>query len=153
MFDRGLKYKTFYFMSFITTDDYKATIKDGNLSRMIEGDNTVLEEAQATAVAVIRDALFSRYDVNVVFGAQGDSRNKQVVRWAVVLTLYYLYERLPANIMPERVRDNYTEVMGFLKEIEDGKKPIDLPQKTNSETGEVVTKFRYGINPPRTHNY
>lgn len=138
---------------FITEDDYKPYIKEGNLSRMIESDQTVLTEAQDTAMAVVKDALFSRYDTNVIFAAEGASRNRQLVRWCVVLTLYYLYERLPANIMPERVRDNYSEVMGFLKEVEDGKKPLDLPQRTNAETGLPITKFRFVINPPRTHNY
>ena len=141
-------------MSFISAADYKAQIKDANLTRMIEGDEAILSEAEATAQAVVKDSLFSRYDTDAIFAAIGDNRNRQIVRWCCVLTLYYLYERLPANIMPERVRDNYTEVMGFLKEIEDGKKPMNIPQKTNSETGATITKFRYGGSPnPRTHTY
>lgn len=140
-------------MSFITDEDYKPYIKDGNLSRLIEGDTAIQAEAESTAISVVWDSLFSRYDVSAIFTAIGDSRNKQIVRWCVVLTLYYLYERLPANIMPERVQENYREVMGFLKDIEDGKKPMDIPQKTDSETGQVITKFRYGGRTPRTHDY
>lgn len=140
-------------MSFITDEDYKPYIKDGNLTRLLDGDATAQQEAESTAISVVWDSLFSRYDTSAIFSAIGDSRNKQIVRWCVVLTLYYLYERLPANIMPERVRDNYNEVMGFLKDIEDGKKPMDIPQKTNSETGQVITKFRYGGRTPRTHDY
>lgn len=141
---------------FITANDYAPYIKESNLQRMIGDDidtSVALGEAQATALAIVKNSLFSRYDTNVIFAQEGDARNKVIVRYVVVLTLYYLYERLPANIMPERVQNNYTEVMDALREIEDGKKPIDLPQRTNEETGLPVTKFRFSLNPPRTHNY
>lgn len=139
---------------FIQDDDYLPYIKDTNLTRMIEADPVVREEAEDTAIAVVKDALHPYYDTAAIFEAQGTSRSKQIVRWVVVLALYYMYERLPANVMPARVRDNYQEVMGFLKDIEDAKKPMMLPRRTDADTGLNITKFRAGsVLPKRTHDF
>lgn len=138
---------------FITDDDYLPYIKDTNLTRMIEADPVVRETAEDTALAVVRDSLHQLYDVDTALGASGNDRNRQLVRWVIVLALYYMYERLPANIMPARVRDNYQEVMAFLKDIEDGKKPMTLPRREDP-TGLPKTKFRYGSKvPPRGQEY
>ena len=138
---------------FITDDDYLPYIKDTNLTRMIEADPVVRETAEDTALAVVRDSLHQLYDVDAVLGATGNDRNRQVVRWVIVLALYYMYERLPANIMPARVRDNYQEVMAFLKDVEDGKKPMTLPRRS-TPAGQTMTKFRYGSKvPPRGQEY
>lgn len=138
---------------FITDDDYLPYIKDTNLTRMIEADPVVRETAEDTALAVVRDSLHQLYDVDTALGASGNDRNRQLVRWVIVLALYYMYERLPANIMPARVRDNYNEVMAFLKDVEDGKKPMTLPRR-ETPTGQPQTKFRYGFKvPPRGQEY
>jgi hypothetical protein len=141
-------------MAFVSNSDFAPYIRTANLNRMIEEEQGTVDDAVATAISVIRDALIARYKVDDIFNAEGEARNKQILRWVIVLALYYLYERLPSNVMPERTRLNYEEVMGFLKDIEDGKKPMDLHQKTDSETGKKLTKFRFGSAlPPRTHEY
>lgn len=138
---------------FITDDDYLPYIKDTNLTRMIEADPAVRETAEDTALAVVRDSLHALYDTAAIFGATGNDRNRQLVRWVIALALYYMYERLPANIMPARVRDNYQEVMAFLKDIEDGKKPMVLPRRKDN-LNQPITKFRFGFKvPPRGQDY
>lgn len=138
---------------FITDADFLPFIKEQNLSRLIEGDTLTLDDAVSVATATVRDSLSAYYDVDAVFNTTGDARPKQVVRWVVVLALYYLYERLPASMMPQRARDNYEEVGAWLKDIEDGKKPVELPRRTKADgSGQTVTKFRYGSAlPKRTH--
>lgn len=143
-------------MAFITADDYKAAIKETNLTRMLDNDTAAREDAEATAIATIRDSLFSRYDTDVIFGSEGDDRPKQVVRWVIVLSLYYLYERLPQTMMPDRIKNNYEQLLGWLVDIEDGKKALDLPRRTQADadgTQVPITKFRHGSSlPPRSHS-
>lgn len=140
--------------TFIAAEDYKPYIKEGNLTRLIEAEEGILEQSEDMAVATVRDALFQYYEVDTIFALTGNDRPKQVVRWIIVLSLYYLYERLPAAMMPQRIKDNYDEVMGWLKDIEDGKKPTNLPHKMQSDGTSVsaVTKFRWATKlKPRTH--
>jgi Protein of unknown function (DUF1320) len=136
---------------FIEAQDYKTYIRDQNLQRLIEGDATLLEQAQDIAIDTISTSLMLYYDAATVFAATGADRSKVVVRWVAVLSLYYLYERLPATIMPDRVRDNYKEVMGWLTLIERGDKPANLPTITVAPGTEPATKFRWGSQTARTH--
>lgn len=142
--------------NFITSADYIPFIKDRNLTMLLDGDTIALDDAESTAITTVRDALFQWYDVDAIFALQGDARPKQVVRWVVCLSLYYLYERLPSTVMPQRTKDNYDEVMKWLLDIEDGKKPVDLPHKKEANgSGSVVdkTKFRWGrTGSARSHN-
>lgn len=137
---------------FITSDDYKTYIRDINLSRLIESDTTILDQTEQTAIATVKNSLRPYYDVDVVFAQTGSARSPIVVRYCIVIALYYLYERLPATIMPDRVRDNYKETQAWLTEIEKGEKPIDLPLRPHDPDKPDFTKFRYGsAAAPRTH--
>ena len=89
------------------------------------------------------DALFSRYDVTAIFEKTGTDRPKQVLRWAISLVLYFIYERVPDRVVPARVIKNYDDTLSYLLEIEDAKKSIDLPRVVN-QTGDSPSKFRFG---------
>lgn len=108
-------------MAFIEESDYLPYIKDQNLQRLTQTDESILIAAEEVAIAIVRDALSGLYDADAIFATTGDARPKQVVLWVLRIVLYQLYERLPAGLTPERVRDNYMEVMAWLRDIEDGK--------------------------------
>lgn len=135
---------------FITTDDCKVYIKGSRLEQLLDGEPTAFDDAVATAQSIVRDALYSRYDVNAIYAQTGTNRHHQVVRWITVLTLYYLYERVPDKLVPDRVVKNYDDVREDILQVEDGKKSMDLPLLNNSEAA-PLTKFRWGSNNPRTH--
>lgn len=136
--------------TYITQDDYLPMITDKRLTQVIESDTVLLDYAELTAISIVRDALHVLYDVDAIFSLTGTNRHPQVVRWCVTLALYFLYERVPDAVTPDRVKDNYTLTLETLEGIEDAKKSVDLPRKTVDD--ETVTKFRWGSQPPRGHN-
>jgi phage gp36-like protein len=136
--------------NFITSADYKAYITDDRLAQIIEADTNRLDEAELTAIAVVKDALHQWHDTDAIFSTSGSNRPRQVVRWCVCLALYYLYERVPDKLVPERVVKNYEDANDTLLAIEDGKKAVDLPKRVDDD-GENVNKFRWGSQPPRGH--
>lgn len=139
--------------TFMDNSDYLPFLKDGNLQRMIEADDSILMAAEDMAISTVKDSLFVYYDVDVIFAKTGNDRPKQVVRWIVVIALYYLYERLPATMMPARVKDNYEEVMAWLKDIETARKPVDLPKVQKVDGTGPATKFRWGsVGTQHNHN-
>lgn len=135
--------------TFITTDDYKVHIKDQRLAQTIDANNAILTDAEETAIAVIKDALHSRHDVDTIFSSTGEDRPKQVVRWVLSLVLYYIHERLPDRMIPERIVKNYDYTLEVLMDIEDGKKSTTLPS-LNKEDGTPITKFRWGSNAAKS---
>lgn len=134
--------------SFITQDDYKAMMPENRKNQAISNDLTILEAVETTAVQIVKDALYSKYDVDWIFVQSGASRPPQVVRWCVVIAVHQIYERIPDAQVPAKVGQAYEEVMEVLAQIEDGKKSLQLPLKPLPNP---PTKFRWGSNPPRTH--
>lgn len=137
--------------TFITDNDYLLYQRQSTLDQ-IKGTNTLMfEAAESTALAVVKDALYPVYDTDAIFATTGTDRPPQVLRWAIVLVLYYIYERVPDAVLPERIENNYTEVIGILKDVSDGKMSVDLP-RLEKEDGTPKTKFRWGSNPLRGHD-
>jgi len=137
-------------MSFVTKTDYKKFVRTNQLDMILEQDDSILDDAESTAIAMIQDALYSRFDIDTIFNATGDDRAAQVVRWVCVLVLYFVYERIPDALVPERVVKNYNDVMNLLHDVADGKKSLNLPRLVDSE-GEIKSKFRWGSETRRTH--
>jgi len=145
---------------FISKDDYKYQIRTERLDQILEAtdedEDALLEEAEDEAIAVIRDYLISKYDVDLIFSSSGDSRPKNVLRWAKTLVIYYIYERIPDEMVPERVVKNYDDTLETLENIARGDMNVDLP-KLSEQTppfGQSApkTRRRMGSKPPRTND-
>ncbi len=136
--------------TFISPEDYIPRITDVRLQQIIEQDETILDQAEQSAIAIIKDALFTRYDVDAIFATTGDSRPQQVLRWAISLILYFIYERVPDRTTPPRVIKNYDDDRAYLLEIEDGKKSVDLPRLLKDD-GLPKSKFRWGSETRQEH--
>jgi hypothetical protein len=145
---------------FITKADYLHQIREYKLDQILQEDNAdedqILEDAEGTAIATVRDALIGGgYDADVVFSKTGVERPKQVMRWVKCLVLYYIYERVPDDLVPARVIKDYDLTIEILDKINDGKMNVDLPsiQVPDGEGGtKPETKFRWGSQPKRSHN-
>jgi len=137
-------------MSYLTQSDYDRAIKDHRLQQIIEQDLTILDDASDTAEAIIRDYLNSRYDVDDVFSKTGSNRHKQVVRWALMIALYIIYDRIEDALVPERIIKNYDDTLKHLERISDAKVEALLPRLQDAD-GDDITKFRWGSNTARSH--
>jgi hypothetical protein len=137
--------------TWITADDYKVKITDNRLNMIIEADSALLDDAESTAIAIIKDALYPYYDIDTIFTTAGTLRPAQVVRWVVSMSLYFLYERIPDKLVPDRVVQNYQDTKETLFQISDGKHSINLPRAVDEE-GETKSKFRWGGETKRLHS-
>ena len=137
--------------TFLVRDDYLHRIQDKHLKMIIEENDNFLEDAEVTAQSVITDALYSRFDTDNIFNKTGDERHPTVMRWMINLVLYYIHERIPDKLVPERIVKNYDDTLFILYEIADGKKSIDLPRLKN-ENDTLKTKFRWGSEKRRSHH-
>lgn len=136
--------------TFITKADYLLHITDQRINQIIEDTDAILDDAEDTAIAVVKDALKARYDVDTIFAAVGAARAKNVMLWVKRLAIYYIYDRIPDDLVPERVVKNYNETMDHLEAISDGKRSVDLPILID-EDGNKSTKLRWGSQDARSH--
>lgn len=149
--------------NFISKDDYKYQIRTYRLDQILEAqdedEELILNTAEGEAIAILRKHLDERYDMNTELAKSADSRNKVLLRYAKVLVIYFIYERIPDDLVPDRVVKNYDEVMKSLEKIEDGGAaipgltPITIPDP-NSDSGESTpqTKRRWGSIAKRTND-
>ena len=146
--------------SFIAKDDYKYQIRTYRLDQILEAadedEELILDSAENEAVSILKDSLATRYDVNAIFAASGNDRHKTILRWAKVLVIYFIYERIPDEMVPERVVKNYNYVLERLEAIEAGNANVDgLPLQTEAdENGETqtITRRRWGSMEKRTND-
>ncbi len=135
-------------MAFITSSDYKVRVRDKQLEMITNEDSAILATAESTAMAIIKDALKSRFDIEYIFARTGSARDAQVVRWMITLVMYFIYERVPDKLTPKRIIKNYDDTMLILLDVADGKKSLDLKRVVDEED-KPVTKFRWGSQPRR----
>lgn len=135
---------------YIERTDYISKIRDKRLEQLIDSTPSILDNEEETAIQVISDALHSKYDVTAIFAKRGTNRDKQVVRWACTLVMYYIYARIPDKLIPERIENDYDETIAYLKALEEGKRSTQLPRLEDAE-GKPPTNNRWGSQAPRTH--
>lgn len=146
--------------SFIIKNDYKYHMRTYRLDQILEAsdedEDAILNAAEFDALAMIEKYMADKYDMTTVYSKTASERNLVILRWAIVLVIYYIYERIPDENCPERVIKNYNEVMAQLKRVEDGAANVPgLPPKTitdvNGETANYTNR-RFGSNPSRSHD-
>jgi hypothetical protein len=97
--------------------------------------------------------------MDIELAKSGAARHQVLLRFAQVLVIYYIYERVPDEMVPGRVVKNYDEVMTMLGKIEDGDSGITgltpiVITDPNSTTGESkpATKRRWGSIAKRSND-
>lgn len=130
---------------YLTEDDYKNSIKDYRLQQIIDNDTTKLDFATDIAVSTVKDYLNDLYRTDIIFSKTGAQRDSNVVRWTLMLAIYYLYDRIEDNLVPERIIKNHDDTIAHLKLIALGKINANLPKKTAPD-GKPKTRFRWGSN-------
>jgi Protein of unknown function (DUF1320) len=141
-------------MLFLTQEDLLVQIKSERLDQLVDQDHSVLDDAEASAIAMVRDALFGRFDTNTIFATTGPDRPAQVIRWLRCIMLYDLAGRLPEKMVSQRLLKNYDDTLATLTDIEDGKKNTALPPKKDADTEgglSAHTKYGWGSNAKRVH--
>ena len=140
--------------------DYKSMMRTYRLDQILEADDedeeTILNDAEVDALGVISFYLSNYYNLDTEFAKVGAARNAILVRWAKVLVIYFIYERVPDESVPERVIKNYDDVIKQLEAVNGADKNVPglNPKTTVDEEGntEVVTKRRWGSRPRRSND-
>ncbi|TAE20564.1 MAG: DUF1320 domain-containing protein [Candidatus Kapaibacterium sp.] len=142
-------------MAFLIKSDIEILLRTYRLNQITDENDVLIETAASMAEAKIIDALYQYYDVTAIFGKTGIDRPQNVLTWSRHLTIYYLYERVPDEQVPERVVFHYKEVCEVLTDIAKGKISVDLPRLETDSDGDgkpdPKTRFKWGSVPKRSH--
>ena len=126
-------------MKFLTIEDFKHKISTNVLNQITDLDTDVLDDAESSSLGLIKDSLSKQYDFVFELAQTGTARHTNLLRWTLNLTLYFAYERIPDNNVPERIVKNYDDTVADINLIERGKKQTTLK--------ELVKTCSSGFNP------
>lgn len=146
--------------NFISKADYKPQIRADVLNQVLEAadedEDAILDMAELEAMALVTNYLGNRYEMDTEYAKSGDQRHKVLLRMCKVIVIYLIYERVPDDMVPERVVNNYNDVMKMLDDAKEGEDDIPgltVKTKVDSE-GEIKPKTnrRWGSIPARTND-
>lgn len=138
-------------MAFLTINDFYSRVTANIVDQIIQGDDTVITQAEIVATGLVTDRLCDRYNVEDELSKADAARNNSLLRWMLSLAVYSLYSRVPDSDIPERVTKDYDDTVSELEKISTGKLSCTLSRVIDA-SGTVRTRMRIGSNPPRTHN-
>ncbi|MEQ3500609.1 phage protein Gp36 family protein [Tenacibaculum sp. SSH1-16] len=136
-------------MAFITTEDYTALIRNEIKAILLEDySDTKLNAAEQMAISQVKNYLAGKYDIEAIFTATGEARNKHIVMIVLDCTLYHLYTSVARKKMPDTRANRYQDAIDWLKAEKSATTPsADLP-RIKDENGEelqgikITSKYR-----------
>lgn len=124
---------------FITNEDYSALVRNEIKDILLENyTEAKLKAAEQMAIAQVKNYLSGRYDVQLIFEAQGEERNSHIVMVVLDCALYHLYTSTVPRKMPEIRSQRYQDAIDWLKLIAEGKAYADLPKVKSAQGDELL---------------
>ena len=127
---------------FLTIKDYLVFITEGVLKKIVRDNDTKLTDCERMAYGYIYEKLSGRFNIDLEMERRGEDRNPALVRWMAVLAIYYIYQSVPDEEIPERVRLNYEDAIAEIQRVASGKDNSTLSPVTD-QSGEVRVRSRF----------
>jgi hypothetical protein len=119
---------------FLEKSELKTVGLDEIINKIINNDDSIVEEIIAESIDVMGGYLFQYFDTAAVFGATGDARNLTVLKHLKGIVLFEIYTRRTKQLN-EVAKLRYDEAMLWLEKVSTGKIKPDLPPKLIDSDG------------------
>jgi len=139
--------------TFITIEDFKAVVDDKTLSVINQSDPANLDRAVGYAIEEISGYLrgmepsktgIRPYDIQAIFAATGDERNRQLVMYTCDVALYHLISWLPLKMGFEIRQLRYERAISWLEDVQAGKVILDVPLVPEADGDNDQNPIRWG---------
>ncbi len=138
--------------TFITTEDYDASIHKEILDSVTRNDPQIIEICEDRAIAEMKGYLSGRYDSNAIFSASGEDRNQLVLMMALDIAIYHLFcIHNPRNISEIR-KERYKRAVEWCKQVQRGDVIPDGLPLLETEARNTSSEIQIRSNPKR-HNH
>jgi len=136
-------------MAFISSDELKTHLYSENITAIQGDDETILTAAIDGACQQAKSYL-NAFDTDAVFGATGNNRNALLLIFIKDMAVWHFIKLCNAGTSVSFRRDNYTDAVDWLKNVQKGNTIPDFPlRKDESGKPETNTLFKIGSNPKR----
>ncbi|SNA71983.1 phage protein Gp36 family protein [Flavobacterium psychrophilum] len=149
---------------FITVQELNSVIYDYQLTQITEQNNDIALTAIATAEQEVKSYLTSnnlkqwqdgrpRYDVDLIFSAQGENRNALIMQHVKTVAVWYVCQLSNPDIIYEHIKERYDRAIDYLGRISKGTVTLNLPVLVDIDTDPATQKqpFRFGSRTKFNH--
>lgn len=120
---------------FLEKSELKTVGLDEIINRIINNDDTIVDEIIAESIDVMSGYLFQYFDVEAIFSATEENRNLTVLKHLKGIVLFEIYTRRTKQLN-DVAKLRYDEAMLWLEKVSTGKIKPDLPPKLLDTNGD-----------------
>jgi phage gp36-like protein len=141
---------------FITVQELNSVIYDYQLTQITAQNTDIALTAIATAEQEVKSYLTSnnlkqwqdgrpRYDVDLIFAAQGTNRNALIMQHVKTVAVWYVCQLSNPDIIYEHIKERYDRAIDYLNRIAKGTVTLNLPVLVDTDTDPATQKqpFRF----------
>lgn len=143
--------------TFIELSDYDSTIHKDILDSLLRGDasenSTIIEDCQMQAIAEMKSYMNKTYDVEKIFGAQGNERHPLVLMIAKDIATYHIFCIHNPYKMSQIRKDRYERAIDWLKGVAKGDITIDGAPRLPEEEAAEKSPWQVENNELRTTHF
>ena len=140
-------------MAFINDEDYRVVVGEQALKVISQASADNRANAEAEAQEEIAGYLRPKYDIDAIFSATGDGRNRLIVMYTCDCALYHLASSLPQKMGMEIRKERYERAVKWLEGVQAGKIVPDLPLVLDENGEPAALPFIYGCQHKLKHNW
>ena len=129
-------------MAFIVKSDLLTYIDESTIDQLTDGTDAYVVEAIKDAEERIKEKISPRYDMDVELNRVGDNRQRSLLKHCINLSIFYLFQRLYTDVLPEGRVEAKDEAEQWLDDVYNGKLNVNL--ETNDEPNEQGWPLRWG---------
>jgi phage gp36-like protein len=117
----------------VLKDDILNYIDSDDLQQITESDDSIIDVSILDAEQIGSEYLINRFDIDFEYSQTGTARNSSLLKHLTAIALFFLFERLNTNILPESRSGAYDRAIQWLKDVRDQKIQTNLKEKTAPE--------------------
>ena len=131
-------------MAFIDKTDITRYLDESTLDQLTDNTDSLVDEAILDAEDRVREIIQARYDIDAEFAKTTTNRNRSLLKHTINIAIYYLFQRLYTNVLPEGRIEAFEEAETWCKDVYSGKLMVNLDK--NDEPNEQGWPLRWGSN-------
>lgn len=120
---------------FLLKEDLKTVATDEIVNKIINNDDTIVDDIIAESIDVMSTYLYERYVTDVIFTQTGNNRSKTLLKHLKGIVIYEIYTRR-TKTMNEVAQHRYDEAMSWLEKVAKGEIKPPLPIRMIDTNGD-----------------
>lgn len=131
-------------MAFIDKTDLTRYVDSSTIDQLTDNDDALVDEAILDAQDRVKEIIQARYDIDAEFAKLTTARNRSLLKHTINIAIYFLFQRLYTNVLPEGRIEAFEQAETWLKDVYSGRVMVDMAK--NDEINEEGWPLRWGSN-------